>query len=154
MTAHERTNWRDQRISARHREWGQDCPAVDLDFLMCEYNHGLPVALVDYKHDCVGDVSVGHPTMKALTALANGYGRGPLPFFIAFYDPDEWWFRIKPMNAAAEKAYAPADRMLSERRYVRSLYVLRNATITAEVMRVLSTRKDVVPNENYHMGVR
>lgn len=34
MTAQERTGWRDEEISARHRIWGVNCPAVDLDFLM------------------------------------------------------------------------------------------------------------------------
>jgi len=37
------------QLSDRHRQWGDDCPMVDLDFLMCEYNHGVPVAIVDYK---------------------------------------------------------------------------------------------------------
>jgi len=32
------------QLSDRHRQWGDDCPMVDLDFLMCEYNHGVPVA--------------------------------------------------------------------------------------------------------------
>jgi hypothetical protein len=26
-----------------------NCPAVDLDFVMAEHNHGLPVALIEYK---------------------------------------------------------------------------------------------------------
>ena len=46
----ERTNWRDQELSARHRTWGFNCPAVDLDFLMVEYNIGKPVGLIEYKH--------------------------------------------------------------------------------------------------------
>lgn len=36
--AEERNGWRDERISKRHRQWGRDCPAVDIDFLMLEYD--------------------------------------------------------------------------------------------------------------------
>jgi hypothetical protein len=45
----ERTEWRDLELSKRHREWGLNCPAVDIDFLMVEYYYGKPVALIDYK---------------------------------------------------------------------------------------------------------
>ena len=30
----ERTHWRDEALSERHRLWGYDCPAVDVDFLL------------------------------------------------------------------------------------------------------------------------
>ena len=30
----ERTGWRDEKLSQRHRMWGWDCPAVDIDFLL------------------------------------------------------------------------------------------------------------------------
>lgn len=50
MSADERSGWRDQEISLRHRKWGFNCPCTDLDFMLLEYNHGAPVAVVDYKH--------------------------------------------------------------------------------------------------------
>jgi len=34
MTAHERTGFRDEALSRRHREWGINCPAVDVDWLL------------------------------------------------------------------------------------------------------------------------
>jgi hypothetical protein len=34
----ERTRWRDEALSARHRKWGFHCPAVDLDLILCEYD--------------------------------------------------------------------------------------------------------------------
>ena len=46
----ERTNWRDQEISKRHRLWGDDLYAVDVDFCMVEYYSRRGVLLVDYKH--------------------------------------------------------------------------------------------------------
>jgi hypothetical protein len=33
MTQHERSGWRDLRRPERHRRWGWDLPAEDLDFL-------------------------------------------------------------------------------------------------------------------------
>ena len=44
----ERTGWRDEALSKRHRDWGWDCPAIDIDFLMIEYDKGKSVALVEY----------------------------------------------------------------------------------------------------------
>jgi hypothetical protein len=36
----ERNGWRDLEMSLRHKLWGFHCPAVDIDFLMVEYNRG------------------------------------------------------------------------------------------------------------------
>jgi hypothetical protein len=47
----EQLGWRDERISARHRTWGCDCPAADIDFLVLEYDGGVASDLVEYKHD-------------------------------------------------------------------------------------------------------
>jgi len=48
-TRPERTQWRDQKLSERHRAWGFNCPAIDIDFLMVEFHTGKPVAIIDYK---------------------------------------------------------------------------------------------------------
>ena len=34
----ERTGWRDEEISRRHRLYGVSCPMIDIDFLVSE-NH-------------------------------------------------------------------------------------------------------------------
>jgi hypothetical protein len=71
MSASERTGWRDESVSRRHRKWGFDCPATDLDFMLLEYNHGAPVAVVDYKHykksDPLGDMDEN--AIKAMSKL-------------------------------------------------------------------------------------
>ena len=51
MSSKERTGWRDQALSERHRAWGWDCPALDMDFVMIEYDNGKATALVEYKHE-------------------------------------------------------------------------------------------------------
>ena len=129
----ERTGWRDQELSLRHGCWGFNCPAVDLDFVMLEYNHGQPCALVEYKHHHAKVVDASHATYRALVALADGYAKGPLPCFVARYTPEDWSFLVIPLNDAAKKHYAHcAGERLTEQRFVRSLHLLRKAVLTAE----------------------
>jgi hypothetical protein len=133
----ERTGWRDEEISARHRTWGFNCPCVDLDFVVTEYNLGLPVALVEYKHFKAQRPNPEHPTFRALTALCDGYKDGPLPFFVAFYWPDIWAFEIMPINAASLKLVSKS-RILSEREYVTGLYSMRRKVVAADVVKKLN----------------
>ena len=129
----ERTGWRDSALSERHGHWGFNCPAVDLDFVMMEYNHGKPCALVEYKHRNAGPPNTAHATYRALIALADGYRDGPLPCFIALYDPETWSFRVIPLNEPARKHYAHCNGdWLTERRFVRSLHLLRKSRLSAE----------------------
>jgi hypothetical protein len=125
MTAHERTGWRDQEISNRHRVWGFNCPSVDLDFVMVEYNFGAPVAVVDYKHH-LSSIPVGpsHPTMKALGSLYGANGE-QLPFFVAYYWPETWAFRVKPFNDSAREILSTECCDMCEREWVQLLYALR-----------------------------
>ena len=47
----ERSGWRDEMLSQRHRDWGFNCPAIDIDFLLIEYNSAKVKALVEYNMD-------------------------------------------------------------------------------------------------------
>lgn len=135
MSASERTGWRDAELSARHRIWGVDCPAVDLDFLMVEYNAGLPAAILEYKHFKAQEVQQLHPTYRALTALAD---KAELPFLIVRYWPGIWAFRVQPINELARKIYG--DGMdLTEHRFVASLYHIRGLVIKEQVLKRLNT---------------
>ena len=144
----ERTGWRCQKISERHREWGYNCPAVDLDFMVAEYNHGLPVALVEYKDKHAQPPNLDHPTYKALSALADGYTK-PLPFLIAIYCPDEWWFRIIPVNDTA-KDYYKTSLNLTEQRFVKSLYLLREKTLSDEDLAAIDKLNTTYPDGENH----
>jgi hypothetical protein len=137
----ERTGWRDQEISARHREWGFNCPAVDLDFLMVEYNIGKPVGLVEYKHHKAQLPNLNHPTYRALIDLADTAG---LPFIIAFYWPGIWAFRVMPVNDIAKEHFG-INEDFSEYDFVRLLYMLRHLTIDATVLRKL--RREYPPSD-------
>lgn len=134
MSVHERTGWRDEWISRRHREWGFNCPAVDLDFLMVEYNLGAPVALVEYKYIAAREPDLRHPTYRALRILADAAG---LPFFVAFYNKEPCWFRVSPVNEAALSLFDVGE-VMSEYDYVRKLYQIRSAAIVDSVMSRLS----------------
>ncbi|MGI9485449.1 MAG: hypothetical protein ACR2RF_06115 [Geminicoccaceae bacterium] len=124
----ERTGWRDQEISARHRQWGFNCPGVDLDFVIAEYHIGKPVGIVEYKHHFAQMPSLQHPTYRALKELADGY-REPLPFLVSFYWPRIWAFRIYPVNEIANNTFRWGEGV-TEHEYVRRLYRLRRLTLT------------------------
>lgn len=137
----ERTGWRDERISRRHRDWGFNCPAVDLDFVMAEYNIGKPVGLIEYKFYKAQMPNLLHPTYRALADLADGYKDDGLPFLVVFYWPDIWAFRIHPVNACA-KGHFYEGEMLTERQFVYRLYRLRSLVLTEHLMRGLN---DILP---------
>ena len=142
----ERTGWRCQAISERHRRWGYNCPAVDLDFVVAEYNHGKPVALVEYKDRRFSSANTAQQTYDALAALADGYINGPIPFLIAIYDPEDWWFRVQPMNERARNYYKHClDEALSEQRFVRSLYLMRKRVLDESDEAAISALNTAVP---------
>lgn len=135
----ERSGWRDEEISHRHGLWGFNCPAVDLDFVMLEYNHGKPCALVEYKHIRAKPPILYHPTYKALVALADGYRDGPLPCFVATYNPEDWSFRVLPLNAKARMHFAHCvGQVLTEQRFVKGLHLLRKQVLLAQDVEAIS----------------
>jgi hypothetical protein len=132
----ERTDWRDERISHRHREWGFDCPAVDVDFLMVEYDRGLPVGIVDYKHYKAREPVLDGPSYRAIKALADGYRPGPLFFIVAFYWPDIWSFQTLLVNEAAKTDFEHR-KLMTEREFVSRLYRARRRVTVGQVASIL-----------------
>jgi hypothetical protein len=123
----ERWNVRDQRISARHRLWGTDCPMVDVDFLVLEYNHGKVVALVEYKHERGQHLDPNHPSALALRDLAD---RAGLPVWSVRYADDFSWFEAKPLNLLARGRHSNDEPVkMSERDYVTWMCALRHAPL-------------------------
>lgn len=125
----------DRMLSERHYEWGQDCPATDLDFMLCEYNHGISVAIVDYKHHTASLDKTHQRSFDAVTNLYHADGR-QIPFFIALYWQEIWAFRVLPVNAAARQwAFDHSNgwtgwRDFTEQGYVRVLYKLRKDALS------------------------
>lgn len=117
----ERTGWRDQSLSERHRRWGFGLPAADLDFLLIEHDKGQPCALIEYKHECSPPQYVGHPSYQALARLGD---RATLPALAVRYARDFSWWLVVPINDLARDLF-PTRKRLSEAEWVQMLYRLR-----------------------------
>lgn len=135
--APERTGERDLDLSRRHRTWGWDAPALDVDFL--EYDHGHPVALIEYyRHGNGEGKQHDHPSMRALTELGTLAG---IPVFTARYTTDfqHWW--VEGLNERAAVWVGGGKAFNSELEYVTFLYRLRNRGVPGELARQIEARK-------------
>lgn len=134
----ERTGWRDGQISARHRLYGWDVPALDIDFLMLEYDSGKPSALIEYKAEGAAAVNVNHPSIRAVKALADA---AHIPFFVVFYSQAKnWCYHVTPVNPAARQM-VPCPAYHSEREYVTLLYRLRGRAAPQTILQKLNSWK-------------
>ena len=133
----ERTEWRDLEMSVRHRKWGCDCPAVDIDFLLVEYDRGQPVALVEYKHERAAPQYITHPSYRALIMLGNLAG---LPVFTVRYAGDFSIWKVMPLNKAAER-YCPKRVAMDELEWVTLLYRMRGRETPANVVAFIASAK-------------
>ena len=132
MSQYERTRFRDLALNDRHRLWGRDCPATDVDDFL-EYNHGKSAGLVEYKHERAQ--ATGDYNRMAFIDLAN---RATLPAFEARYTEDFARWTITPLNASAS-LYLPPNMVMTETGWVRLLYRLRGYDdVPASVLRVLA----------------
>jgi len=125
----ERTGWRDQRISERHRKWGSACAAVDVDFLLVEHNFGKPAALVEYKSHWAEIPNLKHANYRALMEVADS---AKIPFIVVFYWPKRWAFQVFPVNRTAKRYFNWGER-LSEIEFVKRLYNLRNRVLNGSI---------------------
>jgi len=120
----ERSGWRDLELSHRHRKWGWDCPAVDLDCLFLEYDKGQPTAIIEYKNEKAAPQFASHPTYQAMINLGT---RASIPVFAARYKTDFSTFAVVPLNNIA-KSRLPERKEMTEREWVTFLYELRGYT--------------------------
>lgn len=128
--AKERSGWRDEALSQRHRRWGWNCPAVDLDFLCLEYDSGKAVALVEYKHQNSPTQYAAHPSYRALVDLGN---RAGIPVFAVRYGNDFSWWRVISLNDQAVSIIGEEIKM-TEREWVTFLYKLRGQDISESLL--------------------
>lgn len=125
----ERTEWRDLALSARHRKWGWDCPATDIDFLFLEYDYGKAVALVEYKHERAKLQKPSHPSFRALSDLGT---RAGIPVIAVRYANDFSWWKVIPLNEKA-KEWLPERKTMIEHEWVTFLYNLRGRELPEEL---------------------
>lgn len=126
----ERTGWRDEALSERHRIWGYDLPAVDLDFILDEYDSGDPYGLVEYKNEHAAPQDYSHPSYLALIRLGT---RARLPVFCARYKDDFSEWIVTPLNEYAE-VFLPKEITMNEREWVTLLYQLRGRNTPPEIL--------------------
>lgn len=126
----ERTGWRDEGLSRRHRRWGWDCPAVDLDFLMLEYDHGKASAIVEYKNEHAAPQYATHPTYQAMIDLGN---RAMIPVIACRYTDDFSKWRVVPLNEFA-KTFVPDRTEMTEKQWVKLLYKIRGYDVPDSVL--------------------
>lgn len=126
----ERTGWRDEALSRRHRRWGWDCPAVDLDFLFLEYDRGKASAIVEYKNEHAAPQYASHPTYQAMIDLGN---RANVPVLACRYSDDFSTWKVTPLNTVARQ-HVPERVTLDEAGWVRLLYKIRGYDVPQDVI--------------------
>lgn len=133
QVAKERTGWRDEKISRRHREYGIALPALDLDFVLVEYQYHNPVALIEYKSFQARKVNPKSGAMRAVSALADNSN---IPFFVVRYwascTAHPWFFQVFPINSTAFQVQ-PFASVMTELQFVKLLYQLRGKTLPNDI---------------------
>ena len=132
----ERSAWRDLDFSEHHRKWGWDCPAVDIDFLMIEYDRAKPIALVEYKHERAKPADPKSTTYRAIKTLSDLAG---IPFFGVRYTSDFKKFTVARLNKKAE-ALLTARQVMTELEYVQFLYRLRWRKVPTDIIDFIKSR--------------
>ena len=123
---------RDHELSYRHHKWGWNCPAVDVDSVLCEYSGGVPRALIEYTYGKYGiEQGRDHDSAnyRALSALARGCD---IPFFECVYLKYPWLFRLTPVTEQA-KVILPEPRTFNEMDFVKFQYWLRRMPMSQEI---------------------
>lgn len=136
--------------SDRHRLYGYNAPALDIDFFMIEYDKGLPAALIEAKHINAQNVRLDHPSFRAMKVLADN---SKIPFLITYYDPETACYYIVPMNDHA-RAIPLCDkpRWFTEKNYVKMLYWLRKKNVPADILNNLSSTAPIKERTPSYVG--
>ena len=126
----ERTGWRDEGISRRHRKWGVGCTAVDFDFLLLEYEFGRPCAIVEYKNEHAELQYASDNRYKALICLGDN---SEIPVFACRYSDDYSKWGVTPLNEFA-KNYVPERKIFDETEWVTLLYKIKGHEVTPDFL--------------------
>jgi len=135
MTKDERTGWRDLRLSEKHREWGTNVPATDIDYFL-EYDNAKACAIIEYKHQLAAPLDWDDPNRNALIDLGD---RARVPVLEARYSDDFFTWTITPLNEKAKWFVSETTKMYEEE-YVKLLYRIRGRAVPEEILEVLRAR--------------
>lgn len=101
-------------INNRHRQYGWDCPAVDVDLLGMSLDRGEPTACIEYKHERARPLQNTHPTVRACRKLADAAN---LPYWQVRYSGDHAVWNLDPLNAIARESHEGKARMMDQASY-------------------------------------
>lgn len=132
----ERTGWRDEGISQRHRLWGVTCAATDIDFLLVEYNYNTPRAIVEYKNEHAPPQKLSSSQYQVLRKLGD---RAQIPVIAARYASDFSRFHVVPVNQNAND-FLPKRIELTESEFVALLYRIRDVNlVSSDVLQAINS---------------
>ena len=123
----ERSGWRDRELSLRHRRWGWNCPAMDIDFL--EFHAGEPVALIECKLEHAAPWDLDGKPARAFMRLAE---RAGLPAYYVVRAADFSWWQVRALNDLARSHLGGNERRLTEPEFISLLYALRGLNLPPE----------------------
>lgn len=135
----ERTGWRDQGISDRHRKWGISL-AVDIDFILAEYMYSKPVALMEYKNEHAKIPPLNSPEFQndsnyqTLINLGNMAG---VPVFLIKYADNFTWYKVAGISEYG-KALLSKTTLMPEIEFVKFQYQLRGKIAPQQLLDTLS----------------
>lgn len=126
----ERTGWRDEGISRRHRKWGIGCTATDFDFLLLEYEYGTPKAIIEYKSEYAKPQYLTSPQYQALIKLGN---KAEIPVLACRYSEDYSSYNVVPLNDYAKK-FVSERKKFDEEGWITLLYEMKGHKVTPEFL--------------------
>lgn len=122
MGINERTGWRDEAFSKRHRFYGKKLGLVNIDGVWCfSAGNGLPKALVEFKNENAEPLSRESYEFKVLFNLAQ---KSELPAFIIRYKSNFSEYMVTPINGKA-KIILDKRTIFTELEYVKFEYRAR-----------------------------
>lgn len=128
----ERTNWRDSLLKEIHDEEKFPLPLNDLGFLVLEYDHGKPIALINYEKFNKPLTLTYQESMNNLRILADSLSPRISVFDVRYSYQKELdiidKIKVTPINETAKGKIAHIDDyvILTEKEFIFFLYSLRN----------------------------
>lgn len=135
MSHDEKLGFRCEEISQRHRLWGKNLAAVDLDFPLLEYHHERPAALIEFKYKTnTRLIDEEQPSIRALKHLADA---ASIPLLLVRYHPTTWTFFVSPGNEHARAMIPIRGQEMSEREFASLLHEIRGEPVPRGLLKTL-----------------
>lgn len=111
----------DVAIKDRHRLWGFDVPAADIDWLVTEYCYRKAKALNEYKHAEAKRENTLGANLDSMVDLARSARKHA--YMTRWQSEPHWAFEVHSLQPGDRRV-----RRMSERQYVEFMYQIRGVT--------------------------